>query len=131
MIAQFQKFDHFFDLLFTQYFKGFELLRRWMLKHQGEAIDLSALDFQVVDTEMIANEAQEEERRVVEEVASILADIETEVGIETTTIGARIAAAEGGEATGNRVNEQTVTALANHPSKHTWVFFFVFNYFKV
>jgi len=57
VIAQFQESDHFSDLLFSQYFKGFELLRRWMLKHQGEAINLSALDFEVVDTKMIADEA--------------------------------------------------------------------------
>ena len=57
VIAQFQKSDHFSDLLFTQYFKGFKLLRKWLLKHQSEAIDLSALDFEVMDIKMIANEA--------------------------------------------------------------------------
>ena len=57
VIAQFQKSDHLSDLLFTQYFKGFKLLRKWLLKHQSEAIDLSALDFEVMDIKMIANEA--------------------------------------------------------------------------
>ena len=33
VLAQFQESNHFSDLLFSQYFKGFELLRRWMLKH--------------------------------------------------------------------------------------------------
>ena len=59
VIAQFQESEHYSDLLFTQYFKGFELLHRWMLKHQGEAFDLSALDFETVNTEMIADEAKE------------------------------------------------------------------------
>ena len=117
VIAQFQEFEHYSDLLFTQYFKGFELLRRWMLKHQGEAIDLSALDFETVDTEMIADEAKEEERQAVEEVASVLADIETEVGVETTIIGAEIAATEGGEATDEGADGQTVIAPTDHPSK--------------
>ncbi|KAK9993438.1 hypothetical protein SO802_023141 [Lithocarpus litseifolius] len=83
---------------------GFKLLRRWMLKHQGEAIDLSTLDFEVVDTEMIADEAKKEEKRATEEVAFVLADIEAEVGIETTAIGAEITAAEGGEATDEGVD---------------------------
>lgn len=33
VIAQFQEFEHYSDLLFHQYFKGFKLLRRWMPKH--------------------------------------------------------------------------------------------------
>ena len=59
VIAQFQESEHYSELLFTQYFKGFKLLRRWMLKYQGEAIDLLALDFETVNTEMIADEAKE------------------------------------------------------------------------
>ena len=50
VIAQFQEFEHYSDLLFHRYFKGFEFLRRWMLKHQGEAIDFSSLDFETVDS---------------------------------------------------------------------------------
>ena len=57
------------------------------MKHQGEAIDLLALDFEVVDTEMIVDEAKEEERRATEEVASVLANIEAEVVVETTAVG--------------------------------------------
>ena len=114
MIAQFQQSDHFSDLLFTQYFKGFELLHRWMLKHQGEAINLLTLDFEVVDIEMVANEAKEEERRAAKEVASILTNIETEVGIEVAAIGAEITVAKGGEATSDGVDEQTVIAPTDH-----------------
>lgn len=85
------------------------------MKHQGEAIDLSALDFEVVDTEMIVDEAKEEERRATEEVASVLANIEAEVVVETTAVGVQIAAAKGGEATNKGVDGQTVTAPTNHP----------------
>ena len=115
VIAQFQESEHYSNLLFTQYFKGFELLRRWMLKHQGEAIDLSTLDFEAVDIKMIANEAKEKERRATEEVSSILADIEAKVGVETATVGADIVTTERGEATNKGVNEQTVIAPIDHP----------------
>nr|POE57956.1 hypothetical protein CFP56_38319 [Quercus suber] len=95
-ITQFQESEHYFDLLFHYYFKGFELLRRWMLKYQGEAIDFSSLDFETVDIEMIADEAKEEENRATEGVASILVDIEAEVEAETDTTN--VTAGGGGEA---------------------------------
>lgn len=95
-ITQFQESEHYFDLLFHCYFKGFELLRRWMLKYQGEAIDFSSLDFETVDIEMIADEAKEEENRATEGVASVLADIEAEVEAETATTN--VTAGGGGEA---------------------------------
>ena len=117
VIAQFQKSDHFSDLLFTQYFKGFKLLRKWLLKHQSEAIDLSALDFEVMDIKMIANEAQEEERRAAEEFAYVLTEIETEVEVEKTAVKAEVvAAAGGGDATNEGVDGQTITASTDHPS---------------
>ena len=114
MIAQFQESEHYSDLLFTQYFKGFELLHRWMLEHQGEAINLLALDFETVDIEIIVDEAKEEERRAAKEVASVLADIEVEV--EIAAIGVEIATAGRGEATNEGVG-QTVIAFTNHPSE--------------
>nr|POF11027.1 hypothetical protein CFP56_13545 [Quercus suber] len=114
VIAQFQESDHFSDLLFTQYFKGFELFCRWILKHQGEAIDLSALDFETVDVETIADKAQEKERRATEEVAFVLANIETEVGIETTVVGAEIATAKGVEFASLRGFKLTTEDLLFH-----------------
>ena len=33
VIAQFQESEHYSDLLFHHYFKGFKLLLRWVLKH--------------------------------------------------------------------------------------------------
>ena len=115
VIAQFQESEHYSDLLFTLYFKDFELLHRWMLKHQGEAIDILALDFEIVDTEMIADETKEEERQAAEEVAYVLTNIEVEV--EIATVGAEIATARGGKATNEGDDGQTVIAFTNHPSK--------------
>uniref|UniRef100_A0A7N2QXW9 Uncharacterized protein n=1 Tax=Quercus lobata TaxID=97700 RepID=A0A7N2QXW9_QUELO len=43
-------------ILFGWYFKGFELLRRYLIKH-GPEIDLEDLDFEAVDKEIEANEA--------------------------------------------------------------------------
>ena len=113
VIAQFQESKHYSDLLFHQYFKGFELLRRWMLKHQEEAIDFSALDFEIVDTEMIANEAKEEESRAIEGVASVLADIEAEVEAQTTA--ADVVTLGGGEATDEGADGQTAITFIDLP----------------
>ena len=43
-------------MLFNWYFKGFELLRRYFIKHPFR-VDLENLDLEEVDTEMAANEA--------------------------------------------------------------------------
>ena len=95
-----------------------------MLKHQGEPDDLSALDFETVDTEMIIDEAKEEQRQATEEIASILVDIETKVGVEIVAIKAEIAAAEGGEDTNEGTDGQTIIALIDHPSEQVQFFFF-------
>ena len=70
-----------------------------MLKHQGEAIDISTLDFETVDTKMIADKANKKERWAAEKVAFVLADIETEVEVETALVGVGITVARGGDAT--------------------------------
>ena len=43
-------------MLFNWYFKGFELLRRYFIKHSS-GVDLEKLDLEEVDKEMAANEA--------------------------------------------------------------------------
>ena len=43
-------------MLFSWYFKGFELLRRYFIKHPFE-VDLEKLDLEGVDKEMAADEA--------------------------------------------------------------------------
>ena len=43
-------------MLFSWYFKGFELLRRYLVKHPS-GVDLQSLNLEVVDQEMAADEA--------------------------------------------------------------------------
>ena len=43
-------------MLFSWYFKGFELLRHYLVKHPSN-VDLQSLDLEVVDQEMAADEA--------------------------------------------------------------------------
>ena len=59
VVDQFMKSEHFFDLQFIQYFKGFELLRRWTMKHHGLVVDFSNLNFEKIDTEILVYEVQE------------------------------------------------------------------------
>ena len=55
-VEAFQKTEEYSTVLFNWYFKGFELLRRYLIKHPTE-VDLPNLDLEVVDQEMAANEA--------------------------------------------------------------------------
>ena len=55
-ITAFQTTEEYNTILFQWYFKGFELLRRYMIKH-GSGIDLENLDFEAVDKEMEEDEA--------------------------------------------------------------------------
>ena len=80
-----------------------------------EAIDFSFLDFETVDTEMIADEAKEEESRATEGVASVLADIEAEV--EAQTAAADVVTLGGGEATDEGADGQIVVASIDLPSE--------------
>ena len=45
-----------------QYFKGFELLRRWTMKHHSLAVAFSSLDFEKIDIEILEDEAKEMEQ---------------------------------------------------------------------
>ena len=55
-IKGFQQTDEYNTVLFSWYFKGFELLRRYLVKHPS-GVDLQRLDLEVVDQEMTADEA--------------------------------------------------------------------------
>ena len=55
-IKGFQQIKEYNIVLFSWYFKGFELLRRYFIKHPSE-VDLEKLDFEEVDKEMAADEA--------------------------------------------------------------------------
>ena len=54
-VTAFQTTEEYNTILF-QYFKGFELLRRYMIKH-GSGVDLENLNFEAVDKEMEEDEA--------------------------------------------------------------------------
>ena len=60
--------EQFSDLQFIQYFKGFELLRRWTMKHHSLVVDFSYLDFEKIDTEILADEAKEQEETEVDAI---------------------------------------------------------------
>ena len=55
-VEAFQQTDEYNTVLFSWYFKGFELLRRYLVKHPA-GMDLVSLDLEEVDKEMVANEA--------------------------------------------------------------------------
>ena len=55
-IEAFQTTDKYNTVLFSWYFKGFELLRRYLVKHPS-GVDLGKLDLEEVDQEMATNEA--------------------------------------------------------------------------
>ena len=55
-VIAFQTMEEYNTILFQWYFKGFELFRRYMIKH-GSGVDLEILDFEAVDKEMEEAEA--------------------------------------------------------------------------
>ena len=55
-IKGFQQTEEYNTVLFSWYFKGFELLRRYFIKHPS-GVDLEKLDLEEVDKEMVADEA--------------------------------------------------------------------------
>ena len=57
-VEAFQQTEEYNTVLFSWYFKGFELLRRYFVKHPT-GVDLENLDLEEVDKEMAANEASQ------------------------------------------------------------------------
>ena len=55
-VEAFQQTEEYSTVLFSWYFKGFELLRRYLVKHPT-GVDLPNLNLEVVDQEMAADEA--------------------------------------------------------------------------
>ena len=55
-VEAFQTTDGYNSVLFSWYFKGFELLRRYLVKHPL-GVDMAKLDLEEVDQEMAADEA--------------------------------------------------------------------------
>ena len=55
-VEAFQTTDEYNTILFSWYFKGFELLRRYLVKHPT-GVDMESLDLEEVDKEMAMDEA--------------------------------------------------------------------------
>ena len=55
-VEGFQQTDEYNNVLFSWYFKGFELLRRYFIKHPS-GVDLEKLDLEEVDKEMATDDA--------------------------------------------------------------------------
>ena len=55
-IQAFQLTEEYNTVLFSWYYKGFKLLRQYMVKHPS-GVNLEDLDFEKVDKEMEADEA--------------------------------------------------------------------------
>ena len=56
VIKGFQQTEEYNTVLFSWYFKGFKLLRKYFMKHHF-GVDLEKLDLEEVDKEMAADEA--------------------------------------------------------------------------
>ena len=55
-VEAFQTTDKYNSVLFSWYFKGFELLRRYLVKHPS-GVDMAKLELEEVDQEMATDEA--------------------------------------------------------------------------
>ena len=55
-VQGFQQTEEYNTVLFSWYFKGFELLKRYFIKHPS-GVDLEKLDLEEVDKEIAANKA--------------------------------------------------------------------------
>ena len=67
-IQAFQQTEEYNIVLFNWYYKGFELLQRYFVKHPF-AVDLENLDFKVVDKEMEIDKASQAATAILEENA--------------------------------------------------------------
>ena len=72
VIAKFLKSDYFSDMQFEQYFKGFELFCRWMIKHHSHVANFANLDFEAIDTKILADEANEKEGETIAEATQVV-----------------------------------------------------------
>ena len=63
-ITAFQTTDEYNTILFQWYFKIFELLRRYLIKH-GPGMDLEELDFEAIDKEIEEDKAAQASAQTV------------------------------------------------------------------
>ena len=57
-VEAFQQTEEYNTVLFSWYYKGFELLRRYLVKHPSR-VNLENMDMEVVDQEMAVDEASQ------------------------------------------------------------------------
>ena len=69
VIIKFLESNRFSDLQFIQYFMGFKLLHRWMMKHHSQVVDFANLDFEAIDTKILADKTKEKEGEGVVDAA--------------------------------------------------------------
>ena len=72
VIAKFLESNRFSDVQYEQYFKGFELLHQWMMKYHSHVVDFANLDFEAIDTEILADEANEKEGETIAEANEVV-----------------------------------------------------------
>ena len=63
-VTAFQTIEEYNTILFQWYFKGFELLRRYLIKH-GPGTDLEDLDFEAIDKEIEEDEVAQASAQTV------------------------------------------------------------------
>ena len=80
VITRFLESNHFYNMQFKQYFKCFELLRHWVMKHHSHVANFANLDFEAVDTEILADEANEKEGEIIVETTEVLEEEGTVTG---------------------------------------------------
>ena len=73
-VEAFQQTNEYNTVLFSWYYKGFELLQRYLGKHPI-GMDLESLDLEVVDKKMAANEAAQSATITLEENALELTQV--------------------------------------------------------
>lgn len=61
-MVDFQLSQAFDIITFGEFFKGFELLQRWMIKHHFEDVDYSDMDLEAIDKEMMVDREIEQSR---------------------------------------------------------------------
>lgn len=89
VVEPFQQTEEYNTVLFSLYYKGFELLRQYFVKHLSR-VDLENFDFESVDKEMEIDEASRAAIAVPEKNAP--------GGIDRGSEGAPLDAAGGDEA---------------------------------
>ena len=83
VVQKFKRSYEFSDLQFIQYFKGFELLHRWTMKHHSLAVDFLSFDFEKIDTEILADEAKDQEETKADAMEKDLVGKEVTEGKDT------------------------------------------------